>query len=252
MQLQFDEIALNVRPHAVHEWALTTAEVAAGFGVDDGNIRYHKSVHTDELIEGKHFVSVRNPNAVGNQAETWWTKRGVVRLGFFIKSDRAKRFRDWAEDLVVAKTAEAPSLPQTYKEALQALLVEVEQKELLLAENEALRPKALYADAVLSSTTELTTTVIAQELGMSAIKLNKHLHMAGVQYTWVLYSVHVDKDYAHLKTHAYTDSAGKPQTKHYLVWTEKGREFIHRTLNRKLIQSTSLTAVRLGLPTANA
>lgn len=135
-------------------------------------------------------------------------------------------------------------------------IAEQKEKQLLLAENEALRPKAAYAEAVLSSTTELTTTVIAQELGMSAVRLNKELHMAGVQYkqrgTWVLYSVHVNKGYANLKTHAYTDSSGKAQTKHYLVWTETGREFIHRMLNRKLIQSTSLTALRLGSPTAHA
>ena len=36
-----------------------------------------------------------------------WTKRGIVRLGFFIKSERAKMFRDWAEDLVVNKIDEA-------------------------------------------------------------------------------------------------------------------------------------------------
>lgn len=36
-----------------------------------------------------------------------WTKRGIVRLGFFIKSERAKMFRDWAEDLVINKIDEA-------------------------------------------------------------------------------------------------------------------------------------------------
>ena len=30
-----------------------------------------------------------------------WTKAGVVRLGFFIKSERAKLFRDWAENLIL-------------------------------------------------------------------------------------------------------------------------------------------------------
>jgi len=36
-----------------------------------------------------------------------WTKRGIVRLGFFVKSERAKMFRDWAEDLVIDKIDEA-------------------------------------------------------------------------------------------------------------------------------------------------
>ena len=30
-----------------------------------------------------------------------WTKRGIIRLGFFIKSDRARLFRDWAEELII-------------------------------------------------------------------------------------------------------------------------------------------------------
>ena len=39
--------------------------------------------------------------------QIFWTKRGIVRLGFFIKSERAKMFRDWAEDLVINKIDEA-------------------------------------------------------------------------------------------------------------------------------------------------
>ena len=109
--LQFDNITLNVRPHEAHEWVLTTAEVAEGYGLTPESIRYHKSAHADELTEGKHFVSVSNPNAVRNQADTYWTKRGVVRLGFFIKSDRARSFRDWAEDLVIKVAEQSQPAP---------------------------------------------------------------------------------------------------------------------------------------------
>ncbi len=38
---------------------------------------------------------------------TLWTKRGIIRLGFFIKSNRAKQFRDWAEDLIIFATEQA-------------------------------------------------------------------------------------------------------------------------------------------------
>ncbi|EIQ01065.1 hypothetical protein OpiT1DRAFT_05632 [Opitutaceae bacterium TAV1] len=37
----------------------------------------------------------------GEQDVTLWTKRGVIRLGFFIKSERAKKFRNAAEDLTL-------------------------------------------------------------------------------------------------------------------------------------------------------
>lgn len=32
---------------------------------------------------------------------TLWTKRGIVRLGFFIRSEQAKLFRNWAEELII-------------------------------------------------------------------------------------------------------------------------------------------------------
>ncbi len=237
MQIQFDNITLNVRPHQVHEWALTTAEVAEGYGVSSEAIRSHKSRNADEFTEGKHFVSVANCNAVGNQADTYWTKKGVVRLGFFIRSERAKRFRDWAEDLII-NAVQQYALPQTYKEALTELLQKVEENERLQAENEALKPIAQYAENVLLSQSELLTTVIAKELGKSAVTLNKILKDRGIQHkvgnTRVLNQRYADKGYTRMRTHVHSTTSGKMRTEHHLVWTEKGRQFIHSLVNPKL------------------
>lgn len=30
-----------------------------------------------------------------------WTKKGVIALGFFVRSEKAKQFRRWAEDLII-------------------------------------------------------------------------------------------------------------------------------------------------------
>ena len=101
-------ITVNVLPNVRHEYLMTTKEVANGYGVSDYNIRVHKLQHSDELIEGKHFVmavSITNgelPSALKTAHNAiLWTKRGIVRLGFFIKSERAKMFRDWAEELII-------------------------------------------------------------------------------------------------------------------------------------------------------
>lgn len=56
---------------------------------------------TSELEEGKHFI-IKEVSSVTNHhgrrsnlksKTTMWTKRGVVRLGFFIKTPMAKEFR---------------------------------------------------------------------------------------------------------------------------------------------------------------
>ena len=96
-------VTVNVLPNEVHEFLMTGKEVAHGYGVTDYNIRQHKLQRPDELIEGKHFViavSITNGGNIPHNA-VLWTKRGIVRLGFFIKSERAKLFRDWAEELII-------------------------------------------------------------------------------------------------------------------------------------------------------
>ncbi|GHV18134.1 hypothetical protein FACS1894169_14390 [Bacteroidia bacterium] len=104
------DIEVTVLPDSRHEYLMTTKEVANGYGVSPETIRSHRMLHSEELIEGKHFVRAVeffNSGCKSGSYNTppdnriFWTKRGIVRLGFFIKSERAKLFRDWAEDLII-------------------------------------------------------------------------------------------------------------------------------------------------------
>jgi len=104
-----DDTELHLIADETHEFLLTTKEVALGYAVSTETIRQHKKRNADELIEGKHFLTVTKSHALKygitlhSKANglTLWTKRGLVRLGFFIKSARAKKFRDWCEDMVL-------------------------------------------------------------------------------------------------------------------------------------------------------
>lgn len=109
-----DNLSVEIMPDDKFEFLMSTNETAKGFGVSGNTVRRHKMEHADELIEGKHFItSVQKMNAGCKSVDylqnkqILWTKRGIVRLGFFIKSERAKMFRDWAEDLVVKQIDEA-------------------------------------------------------------------------------------------------------------------------------------------------
>jgi len=101
----FDGITLHVLPYPDHGWLITTLEVALGYGVTSSDIREHKRTHADELREGEHWITVRNPDSNPRAGIphrfTLWTKRGIARLGMFITSERAVRFREWAEGLII-------------------------------------------------------------------------------------------------------------------------------------------------------
>ncbi len=110
LQVQ-DDLTVQVIPNVSHEFLMTTKEVANGYGTSPYTILKNKLRLESELIEGKHFitaVSIRN-NAWTNCPSDFklphnailWTKRGIIRLGFAMRSERAKLFRDWAEDLII-------------------------------------------------------------------------------------------------------------------------------------------------------
>jgi phage regulator Rha-like protein len=148
---------------------------------------------------------------------------------------RAKLVLRW-EQLEKEKQSQN-ALPGNYLEALKSLVESEEQKQQLLIQNEIqaerlkiVAPKADYYDRTLMAKNTVSTTVIAKELGMSAITLNKKLKEMGIQYkvgqTWVLTSKYQNMGYTDTQT--YTETIDD-ETRSYVstVWTQKGREFIH-------------------------
>lgn len=96
--VQFDETELSLIENHEHEFLLSNKDVAIGYGVSIDTIRSHLSKNQNEFIEGKHYIVDKSYK---NTRKIFWTKKGIVRLGFFIKSESAKKFRDWAEDYIV-------------------------------------------------------------------------------------------------------------------------------------------------------
>lgn len=118
------------------------------------------------------------------------------------------------------------NLPQTYLEALEALVEK--EKSLLLATKtiSEQKPKVDYYDKVLDSESCYTTTQIAKELEMSAKQLNVLLSNLGVQFKqskqWMLTAKYQGKGYVKTRTHILPNG----ETSHSTVWTESGRKFL--------------------------
>lgn len=188
------------------------------------------------------------------------TESGFYALVLGSKLDTAQKFKHWVTAVVlpqIRKTGgfvplhEGDTDEDIRRRAEEVLKATLEQKDKLireqnmllgqknkqLAEQEVeidrLLPKALYADNVLDSISCYTTTQIAKELGMTAQELNRLLCAERVQYyqsgQYMLYAEYAHRGLAKSRTH-FDLFVGRDTvcTRMYLVWTEKGRKFIHQ------------------------
>lgn len=129
--------------------------------------------------------------------------------------ERAKR---WIEEQQHTRALEA----QTEQ---QAQTIGIQQKELTVA-----APKVKYYDDTLASTDCLTTTQVADDLGISARALNQQLSNAGIQYfqsgSWHLKGKYREWQLASTRTYNYIKGDGSTGTKVNLVWNQRGKRFI--------------------------
>jgi phage antirepressor YoqD-like protein len=248
-----DGDALPVQAHPTLEWLMTTACVARGYSVTARTLRGHRDEHPDELLEGKHWFRPAELVRMSQKGEfppfdtdglrqdtVLWSKRGVIRLGFFIRSDRAKRFRDAAEDLIVREAAQAAAgapdwgamIPKTLPEALEAYAASLREAKRLECKLLEEAPKVAFFDTVADSDSLLTTTQIAKRLGIGPIMLNSWLQAAGVLYrihdgTLLPYHRYQAKvgEWFRIVTHT-VDVDGKVVTKQRVKWTERGAQWI--------------------------
>ena len=101
---------------------------------------------------------------------------------------------------------------------------------------EQLRPKADYAEKVLLSPSCYTMTQVAKGLSMTVLELTRRLHELGVIYRspsgpLMLYAPYLKNGFEAYRTAHGEDIFGNVTwSSSYLVWTEKGKEFITKKI----------------------
>ena len=151
-----------------------------------------------------------------------------------------------------------PSVPQTYLEALKSLVKSEEEKQQLALENKQqqatiltiskenmelgnkiteMLPKVSYYDQILQSNATMTVTQIAQDYGMSAVRMNKELESMRIQHKvrgqWILYGQFLKGGYVHSRAVDIIRKDGQHDVKYNTEWTTKGRIFLYESLKAK-------------------
>ena len=205
-----------------------------------GNSREALRKHVDEKDVTKRDTLTKG----GKQMMTFINESGLYALILSSKLESARRFKHWVTSEVlpsirkqggymVARPDESDEV--ILARALQIMQATLQRRDELIAK---LQPRAEYADHVLDSISCFTVTQIGKELGMTGHDLNVLLCSHKIQYAqsgqYLLYADYARQGLAKNRTFSREGSDGTLHTHTYLVWTEKGRDFIHQLLDKRL------------------
>ena len=214
--------------------------------------------HPDTIGVSNEIISHGTPTGISKEVEMYFvTEPDLYRVIFQSRKSSARKFQDWVFEEVLPTLRKEGSYSMTQskqplasyqiedpierakrwieeqqhtraleaKNEQQAQTIGIQQKELTIA-----APKVKYYDDTLASTDCLTTTQVADDLGISARALNQQLSNAGIQYfqsgSWHLKGKYREWQLASTRTYNYIKGDGSTGTKVNLVWNQRGKRFI--------------------------
>ena len=213
-------------------------DVASALGY--GNSREALRKHVDEEDkQASRFVTG------GQQYNmTVINESGLYALILSSKQESAKRFKRWVTGEILPSIRKHGGYmtvqPDESDEVILARALQIMQATLQRRDEQIarLKPRADYADRVLDSISCFTVTQIAKELNMTGHDLNMLLCSYKIQYAqsgqYLLYADYARQGLAKNRTFSCESKDGTLHTCTYLVWTERGRNFIHQLLDNQL------------------
>ena len=209
--------------------------------------------HVDDEDKTTYSFQVSGSNY--KSKATLINESGLYSLVLSSKLPTAKEFKRWVTSEVLpsirkhgayltpSKIEEVLLNPDTIiklatelkaeREARKHAELEVDRAKQVIGE---LKPKADYANLILSNDNTVPITVIAKDYGMSAKVFNEKLHELHVIYRlreqWLLYAKYQNKGYTHSKTFHFTRQSDLHACKMQTEWTQKGRLFLYQLLKK--------------------
>lgn len=186
---------------------------------------------------------------------TWGNRLIALSFAQWLSVDFHLLCLEKIEELLTHGVATASNDDEAILHAINILQKRLDEKskKLEIAENailkkdieiEKMSPKAKYTDEVLMSETTYTMTQVAKEFGMGASAFSDFLFKKKVIYRqsgmWMMFAKYDDKGYSAVRTKKIENGNGSVITSSYLVWTEKGRMFLHNKFDKELNVNTQL------------
>lgn len=194
---------------------------------------------------------------LGRQGETWMlSEDGLYEVFMQSRKPIAKQFKKGVKEIlksirktggyIASNATDTPEMimaralkvaDETIKrneQRMRELEAQTEQQATTIGLQQerltAAAPKVDYYDKTLASKDCMTTTQIANDIGLSAKTLNKKLHEAGIIYNqsgqWIVNAKYKGWNLYASRTYTYQREDGETGTKVTTVWNQRGRRFI--------------------------
>jgi len=210
-------------------------DVAEALGYSDPQKALKMHVDDDDKLTRQIVVSGQRRTII------FITESGLYSLILSSKLPQAKVFKRWVTSEVLPQIRKTggyiPTKDATGRKLsdleIMALAMKIQQRTIDMQQHQIdeMAPKAEYLDEVMESVSCFTTTQVAKELDMTVHDLTRLLTERKVMYwqsgQYLLYADYAREGFARNRTHTFRDLFGDLHTRTYLVWTERGRRFIH-------------------------
>ena len=213
------------------------SDVASSLGYSNPRKALRDHVDEEDKTRNETFL-------VNGTAPILINESALYTLVLRSKIKDARKFRRWVTSEVLPSIRKNGGYmvvrPDESDEVIMARALQIMQATLQRRDEQIamLKPRAEYADHVLDSISCFTVTQIGKELGMTGHDLNVLLCSHKIQYQqsgqYLLYADYARQGLAKNRTHSHRGHDGTLRTHTYLVWTERGRDFIHRLFNQNL------------------
>ncbi len=183
----------------------------------------------------KGVVKHDTPTNSGIQSVSFIPEGDIYRLVMRSKLPSAEKFESWVCDEVLPSIRKTGSyqLPQTYAEALRQLADKAEEAERLATENQELKPKAEFFDAVTDSKDAFDMKNVANVLDMG-IGRNKLFQFLREQKILMSdnrpYQDYIDRGYFRVIEQKYDKGYGETGINIKTLVFQKGVDFIRKRL----------------------
>lgn len=196
--------------------------------------------------EDKTTVAIRDTGSNYKSQAVIINESGLYSLILSSKLPKAREFKHWVTSEVLPQIRKTGGYIPVTKEdneesltnkTMKILMQTLKTQQKLMTEKDdviaQLTPMAEYAEEVLLSPTCYTMTQVAKSLSMTVQELQHFLHNRRIIYRspsgpWMLYADYLKCGLEAYRTSKKDNAKGEViWTSTYLVWTERGRQFIN-------------------------